>query len=146
MSNNTAAVAEPGSEATLDRGAGLFGMMMALTVFLMLLMTAVQVLFNLYATTVVTGAAFDAARLVAGYDSGADRCAAAVGAESRFWEALGGYRRNGSAELTWTCDRDDIVRLAVRAEHPTILPASLADLTGLGQMNRVIELRVEEVR
>ena len=129
-----------------DRGSGLFGMLAGFTVFLLLLTTAVQVLFNLYANTLVTGAAVKAARIVAGYDSAGDRCAAAHGAESVFWQSLGNYREQGSATLTWKCADHQTVSLTVTAEHPTILPQRLRALTGLGQLNRVIEVRVEERR
>ena len=129
-----------------DRGTGLLGMVMGFTVFLFLLIAAVQILFNLYATTLVTSAAVDAARIVAGYDSVNGRCAAAVHAETAFWQALGTYGERGSAELTWTCDDPETVSLAVAADHPTILPPLLRGLTGLGRMDRVIEIRVEDVR
>lgn len=119
---------------------------MGFTVFMLLLLVSVQVLFNLHATTVVTGAAFDAARRVAGYDSAADRCAAASGAEAEFRTRLGDYTERGTVALTWTCGDPDTVRLDVRAEHPTILPRRLRGLTGLGRLERTIEVRVEELR
>ena len=45
-------------------------------VFSLLMFAAVQILFNLYATSMVTSAAHEAAREVAGYAAAADRCAA----------------------------------------------------------------------
>ena len=119
---------------------------MGFTVFMLLLMFAVQVLFNLYATTVVTGAAFDSARRVAGYASAADRCAAVPAAEAAFWRTMGDYGERGTATLAWSCDDPQTVRLTVDARHPTILPAFFPGLASLGRMSRVIEMRVEDVR
>ena len=58
------------------------------TAFLVLLLFATQLLFNLYATSVVTAAAFDAARVVAGADGGPDRI---TGAEAQARRMLGRY-------------------------------------------------------
>lgn len=143
------AVAMPGCSQrspVADRGAGLFGMMMGLTVFLLLLTVAVQVLFNLYATTLVTGAAFDAAQVVAGYNSVRHRCNQhnRATAEATFWRSLGGYRQRGTAALTWDCSDTETVKLTVVAQHPTILPPMMQNLTGLGHLNRTIEVRVED--
>ena len=129
-----------------SRGAGLFGMAAGLAVFMLLMIAAVQVLFNLYATTFVTSAAFNAARIVAGYDSAAGRCAATAAAEREFWRELGGYRTHGSVTLSWDCSNTEAVSLTVDARHPTILPTSLSGLTGLGRVNRTVEVRVEAAR
>ena len=136
----------PPAKPIAERGSGLFGMAAGLTVFLLLMLAAVQVLFNLYASTVVTSAAVDAARIVAGYDSAGDRCAATGGAEAAFWQSLGDYGARGSADLTWDCNGHEKVSLTVAAEHPTILPRRLLGLAGLGRLRRVIEMRVEDVR
>ncbi len=115
-------------------------------VFLLLMFAAVQILFNLYATSIVTAAAHDAAREVAGFDASTDRCAAVSGAESRFAEALGQYSDAGHVALEWTCADPDVVRLRVVANHPTILPARLSGLLSLGHLDRTIEMRVESLR
>lgn len=96
-----------------QRGSGLFGTLMGFTVFMLLMIAAVQVLFSLHATTVVTSAAFDAARLVAGYDSVADRCAATEAAESSLRQRLRRYLEHGTVTLSWTCSDPETVRLAV---------------------------------
>ena len=115
-------------------------------VFLLLMFAAVQILFNLYATSMVTAAAHDAARDVAGFDAATDRCAAIAGAESAFVDALGDYGDGGHATLQWTCGDPDVVRLRVIADHPTILPPMLAGLLSLGHLDRTIEIRVEAFR
>ena len=128
------------------RGSGLFGTLMGFTVFMLLLIAAVQVLFSLHATTVVTSAAFDAARLVAGYDSVADRCAATEAAESSLRQRLGRYLERGTVTLSWTCNDPETVRLAVRADHPAVLPGPLRGLAGLGRLERIVEVRSEDLR
>ena len=115
-------------------------------VFLLLMFAAVQILFNLYATSLVTAAAHDAAREVAGFDASANRCAAVPAAEAGFVQALGEYGEQGHAHLEWTCADPDIVRVRVVANHPTILPPRMAGLVSLGHLDRTIEVRVEEFR
>ncbi len=129
-----------------DRGAGLVGTSAGFLVFLLLMLTAVQILFNLYATSMVTAAAHDAARDVAGFDASPDRCAATVAAEAAFVEALGDYGTAGHARLDWTCTDPNVVRLRVQADHPSILPSRFAGLFSLTRMDRTIEVRVEDQR
>jgi len=107
---------------------------------------AVQVLFDLYATSMVTSAAHDAARIVAGFDSAADRCGATARGDRAFSTRLGTYATEAGPQLTWTCTDPDVVRVRVTADHPTILPPFLAGLTGLGHVDRTIEVRVESIR
>lgn len=113
-------------------------------VFLLLLFAAVQILFNLYANTMVTSAAHEAARTVAGYDASANRCAAIDDANAIFDEALGSYGDEGYARLTWTCTDPETVTVEIDAVHPTILPARMSGLLGLGRLERTIVVRVEE--
>lgn len=113
-------------------------------VFLLLLFAAVQILFNLYANTMVTSAAHEAARSVAGYDASGNRCAAVDDANALFIEALGSYGEDGYATLTWNCTDPEVVTVDISANHPTILPARMSGLLGLGQLERTIVVRVEE--
>ena len=129
-----------------SRGAGLLGALAALLVFLILLLAAVQVLFNLHADSMVTSAGFEAARVVAGFDRAADRCRAVDAGDRRFREALGRFGTAGSIRLDWTCNDPDQVRLAVAAEYPTVLPPFVRGLTGLGRLDRTITVRVEARR
>ncbi|MEO0492162.1 MAG: TadE/TadG family type IV pilus assembly protein [Actinomycetota bacterium] len=112
-------------------------------VFLLLLFAAVQILFNLYANTMVTSAAHEAARSVAGHAASGDRCSAVEGATEQFVEALGTYGEEGRATLEWTCSDPASVTVQVTAEHPTILPARMSGLVGLGRLERTIVIRVE---
>ncbi len=129
-----------------SRGAGLLGALAALLVFLILLLAAVQVLFNLHADSMVTSAGFEAARVVAGFDRAADRCRAVDAGDRRFREALGRFGTAGSIRLDWTCNDPDQVKLAVAAEYPTVLPPFVRGLTGLGRLDRTITVRVEARR
>ena len=115
-------------------------------VFFVLMLSAVQILFNLYATSMVTAAAHDAARTVAGFEAAADRCAAVAAAERAFIEALGDYGDAGHARLSVSCADPDVVTAHVVADHPTVLPARAAGLLGLGRVDRTIEIRVEAFR
>lgn len=127
-----------------ERGAGMVGSSAGFLVFLLLLFAAVQILFNLFATSMVTSAAHEAAREVAGYRSAPDRCAAVTDAEAQFVEALGEYGRGGHATLTWTCSDPEAVTVQVIAQHPTVLPARMVGLLSLGRLDRTIVIRVED--
>jgi hypothetical protein len=129
-----------------DRGSGLLGTAAGFLVFLMLMFAATQVLFDLYATSMVTSAAHDAARVVAGFDNAADRCGATVIGDRVFSDALGAYSTETNATLTWTCSDPDAVRVRVVADHPTVLPQLLVGLTGLGHIDRTIVVRAEQLR
>jgi hypothetical protein len=129
-----------------ERGAGLIGTAAGFLVFLLLMFTAVQILFNLHATSMVTAAAHDAARDVAGFRSSDDRCAATIEAEEDFTEQLGSYGDAGYARLQWTCTDSDTVSVRVIAVHPSILPRRLSGLLSLSELDRTIEVRIEQAR
>jgi hypothetical protein len=126
-----------------DRGAGTIGTAAGFLVFVLLLLTAVQVLFNLYATSIVTAAAHDVAIDVAGFQSADDRCAATATADVDFAEALGTYGAAGHAELEWTCADPEIISVRIVASHPSVLPPRLIGLRSLTELDRTIEIRIE---
>jgi hypothetical protein len=96
------------------------GSVVGVTVFLVLLLFAVQLVLNLYATSAVTGAAYEAARVVAG-EAGGD--AAVPDAEAHARALLGRFADHGGRlELTWDLSSADSVRLTVRASRPPLLP------------------------
>jgi len=129
-----------------ERGAGTIGTATGLLVFMLLMFSAVQILFNLYATSLVTAAAYDAAREVAGFRSVDDRCGATTAADAAFVEQLGDYGRAGYARLEWVCADSDTVRVRVTASHPSVLPRRLVGLLSLSELERTIEVRVERLR
>jgi hypothetical protein len=90
------------------------------TVFLVLLLFAVQLVLNLYATSAVTAVAFDAARVVAGEDGGD---AAIDDAEAHARSVLAHFEDDGGElTLSWDLSSPDVVRLTVRASRPSLLP------------------------
>ena len=95
-------------------------------------------LFNLYATSAVTAAAFDGARLAAGY--GGDRAAA----EAHVREVLGGYAERPGFTLTWGDDpaREHVV-LTVRASNPGFLPPAVRAPIGFDTIERTVRVRIE---
>ena len=76
-----------------ERGGGLVQLWAGFFVFLAMLLFAVQVLFNLYAASVVTAVSYDAARRVAGSDGGPSHMA---DAEEQAFEARYRERRDPS--------------------------------------------------
>lgn len=111
--------------------------------FLSLLLFAVQVVFALYATSTLTAAAWDAARIASGSDRAADPEAARVAAEEHLRSVLGDY--GDRVQVRWLDDGDDVV-LQVRADHPTFLPAPLRRPLRLDHVERTVRVRREGVR
>ena len=107
--------------------------------FLLLLLLAVQVAFHLYASSVVSAAAFDGARLAA-----ADGGLAPVEAEAHVRRLLGRYG-DERIEVTFAPDPDDVV-LTVVAESPSLLPQSLRRPLRMDRIERTARVRVERER
>lgn len=108
-----------------ERGAGVFASAFGFTVFLILLLFTVQVLFGLYARTTVTAVAADLAQDAA--NEGADLTAArmaAYAAEGR--RRLGGYGDDAEFRFALVdADGDgaeDTVAVTVDASLPILLP------------------------
>lgn len=97
-------------------------------------------IFHLYATSAVTAAAFDGARLVAAPASGVDEAEA----EAHVRALLGRY---GSERLdvNFTPDPDHVV-LTVEAQSPTVVPAALRRPLGMDTIERTVRVRVERRR
>ncbi|MCA1671939.1 MAG: hypothetical protein LC799_06945 [Actinobacteria bacterium] len=108
--------------------------------FLGLLLFAVQTLLNLYATSVVTSVAYDAAREVAGADGGPG---AVVRAEERARQLLGAFGREVSFE--WSSTSDDVV-LRVRGRVPRVLLPVQRGPMAFGEIDRTVRLRTEGFR
>lgn len=111
-------------------------------VILVLVLLAVQVLFDLYARSAVSAAAFDAARVVAGSDAGGTPTSRGE-AEQDARRELGAYGRR--ATFDWAVDADE-VRLAVRVHNPSVLPAAFAAPLGMDTVDRSVIVRRERVR
>ena len=101
--------------------------------FLIFLLFAVQVLWSLYATTVVTSAAYDAGRLAA-------RTGDATAGEARFESTIGSY----DAEVTIIVPvGEGTVSVAITGENPSMLPDRFARVMPFGTIERTIEIRNE---
>lgn len=126
-----------------ERGAGVLGTLLGAGAFLALLLFAVQVLFGLYATSVVTAVTYDAAKAVAGSDAG-NTPAAQADARRNAEEQLGRYA--AGATFTWSDPGSDPVTLTVRAERPALLPRALLGGMGLRHIERTVTVRLERLR
>jgi hypothetical protein len=124
-----------------ERGGGPVSMWVGFSVFLVMLLFAVQVLFNLYATSVVTAVSFDAARRVAGGDGGIE---ALADAEDTARRALGRYQDR--VTFDWNGSGPDEVVLRVRAENPSVLLPLMRGPAALQALDRTIRVRVERFR
>lgn len=135
------------SGAAGEAGTGLIGTAAGVAVFLTFLLFAVQLTLNLYATSTVTAAGFDAARAVASqrvdHDDRAAVEAAQVEATETLRSLLGEIGRQ--AELTWTVGAE-VVRLRLVVDAPGVLPSGLAGGVGLRRIERTFEVRIEQPR
>ena len=123
-----------------DDGQGLLPTIIGVFVFLLFLLLAVQVIFHLYATSAVTAAAFDGARLVAAADSPVDEDEA----EAHVRNLLGKY---GADRLDVTFEPDpDAVVLRVRAQNPSLLPGALRRPLRMDRIDRTVRVRIERRR
>ncbi len=105
-----------------------------------MLLFAAQILLNLYAATVVTSVAYDAARRVAASDGGT---AAMAAAEAAARVMLG--RVGASATFDWGGSTADDVVLRVRARAPRVALAP-GPVSAFGEVDRTVRLRVERFR
>jgi hypothetical protein len=130
-----------------DRGAGLIGTIGALVVFLTLLTFAVQLLYNLYATSAVTAVAYDAASMVAAdgvdHDDPTALALAVEDAEAHAREILGRY--GDRADFRWDLTPER-VRLTIHADNPRIAMTRVTGVFGLNDVERSVEVRVETPR
>lgn len=123
-------------------GTGLIATVTGTLVFLTLLLLAVQVMFDLYARSVVGAAAFDAARIVAGSDAGAS-AGSEVQAEAAARASLGRY--GDHAHFVWSETSQDVV-LTISVQSPSLLPALVGGPLRLDTVNRTAVVRREMIR
>lgn len=130
-----------------ERGTGLIGSAAGVAVFLVLLLFAVQLCVNLYATSTINAVGFDAARAVASHrvdhQNPVSVADAQLEAERNLRQLLGDVGR--AADLSWSVDAD-VVRLRLVVDAPAILPSGLASGTGLRHIDRTFVVRIEELR
>lgn len=127
-----------------EAGTGLIGTMAAVGAFLLFLLATVQLAVNLYATSTVSAAGYDAARIVASrhvaHHDPRSLGEAQARAEARFHRLLG--RAADDAELSWTLTPTS-VRLRVVLEPPGILPSALGIDVGFDDLDRTFVVRLE---
>ena len=131
-----------------DAGTGLMGSMAALVVFLALLLFAVQLLMNLYARSVITSAAHEAARVVAAGDVDHENPGAVAVARSRgerrARQLLG--RFGDRVRMDWTSSDTTTVVLRVEAEVPRFLLPDFGGALGVNHIDRTVQARVERLQ
>lgn len=125
-----------------ERGSGLFSSIAGVTVFLAFLTVAVQILMNLYSASVVTSAAYDAARQVAA--EGRLTPDGRARAEARARAVLGSL--GDDTEFTWIDSDPDVVQLRVVATSPRFLLPVVDGALGLDEIDRTVTVRVEELQ
>ncbi len=116
-----------------DRGAGIFSSVFGLMFFLVFLLLATQLMWSLYATSVVTSAAYDAGRAVA-------RSGDAGAAEARFESSIGSYNADVSISAP---PGEGVVTVVVTGANPSLLPDRFARSLPFGVIERTIEIRNE---
>lgn len=122
----------PVSEPANERGAGLLSMSFGLLFFIILLIFSIQVTYNLYTTSVVTGLAIDAARDVAAQDG-----ISPAQAEANFREFVG---TDVAFDIVIT---GDTVEATVNWETASLIPA-VSDSRAFGVLDRTFAVRIEE--
>jgi hypothetical protein len=93
----------------------------------------------------VTAAAFDGARLAAGYEADGDREQGRARAEVHVREVLGSYAARPGFELEWGEDPSGrSVVLTVGADNPSFVPPVVRRPMGLDHVERTVRVRVED--
>lgn len=134
-----------------ERGTGLIGSIIGLLLFFGFLLLAIQVAVSLYATTMATSAAFDAAQRysVSSGDHGlVDSSPEWATAESHARDQLGSWGQQVVFEPSIVGPAGDEQRIAVqvRGEVPALLPSFVGTLTNTRAVDRTVEVRLEEFR
>ena len=124
-----------------ERGSGPISTWIGFAAFLGILLFTIQSLLNLYATSVVTSVAYDAAREVAGADGGSG---AVAQAEARARGLLGRFGQQVSFDWSAT-DGEDVV-LRVRGPVPRVLLPVQRGPVAFGEIDRTVRVRVERFR
>ena len=132
-----------GGRGRTDRGAGLLSTAAGVVVFLVFLLFAVQLLFGLYASSMVTAVANDAALRAASADAPP---LAIIEADAR--DSLGEV--GSTATFEWDVDdadgdgAPDTVVLEVVTRPPRFVPPSIGGSIGLDEVRRTVRVRAEQ--
>ena len=121
----------------------MLGTMAAIFVFLVFLLFAVQLLVGLWGRSVVTAAAYDGARHVAGRQGQRNIGAAQQEAVDRIHQQLGGIGEH--ANITWRLSADT-VEVRIEADNPRFLSPTIAGPLATDHIDRTVIVRVERDR
>lgn len=117
-------------------------------VFLAFLLFAVQLLISLYATSSVTSAAFDGARMVAGARTDHADPASVLDArrlaEARMRTELGTF--GTTVHFDWSGSDDREVQVRIQGDAPRFFFPGLQHLAGADRIDRAARVRVEAWR
>ena len=124
-----------------ERGAGVFSMAIGLMMFLLLLTFSVNLLYNLYTTSVISSLAIEAARDVAEFD-GSDPSAGIGAAEMEFRSEVANAT---FFELRVVNDAvlGDTVEAEITWASRSLFPA-LSNARAFGVIDRTFRVRVEQ--
>lgn len=115
------------------------------TIFLALMLFSVQLLVNLYATSVVTSAAYEGARQVAGaridHSDHESVEQARLLAEEHVRDILGAV--GDTATIDWGQSTDEIVALRIQVRHQRFGWPGLGAKAGSSNIDRTVRVRVE---
>lgn len=129
-----------------ETGTGLIASLSGLTAFIILLLIAVQVMFDLYARSAITAAAFEAAKQVAGFNIAnlpPDQLAIAESAaEAQARQTLGHY--GNTATFTWTITAASVA-LRVQVTNESLVPAGLGRVLGIDAIDRTVRVQPERL-
>ena len=124
-----------------ERGTGVIGTWFGFVIFIGMLLFTMQALLNLYATSVLTSVAWDAAREVA--SSHGDAAAQAT-AETRARHLMG--RFGDDVTFDWSASSDEDVVLRVRGDVPSVMMQGFGGRMPFASIDRTVRLRVERFR
>ena len=124
-----------------ERGTGVIGTWIGFVVFIGMLLFTVQSLLNLYATSVLTSVAWDAAREVA--SSHGDAGAQAT-AETRARHLLGRYGED--VVFDWSRSSEEDIVLRVQGDVPSVVMQGFGGRMPFASIDRTVRLRVERFR
>ena len=131
LTNRAPTGAERDSQRSNERGASLLGSIFGVFFFLMFLMFALQMMVGAYATSAITAAGYDAARL-------ASQTQNRAAAEARF-NAMGFDNASISIDII-----GENVVATITASNPSFLPPPWNDNLPFAEVDRQIIIRVEE--
>lgn len=118
-----------------EKGTGVIGTAFGASAFLAFLLLATHTLLSLYASSVISSTAWDAARSIA--QTGDPIVEESSKTQAR--QRLHGFK---NVSITVNESADDVA-VRVQADRPMFLPQSMANASGLGRIDKTIHARNE---